>query len=71
MIEEKLAHHEQQLKEWREKQQQLIVALQQAEQQIIAHSAVVEVLRELLTGDGVSAAKRRSELEESDGLGNC
>lgn len=47
-IQEKLAQHEKQLKEWQERQKQLIVALQQAEQQLIANSAVIEVLKSIL-----------------------
>jgi chromosome segregation ATPase len=48
MIEEKINQHEQELANWQAKHQELLNALRQAEQQIIAHSAVIEALRELV-----------------------
>jgi uncharacterized protein YukE len=47
-IEEKLKQHEAQLQQWHHRHQELINALRQAEQQIIAHSAVIEALREIV-----------------------
>jgi uncharacterized protein YukE len=47
MIEEKLKHHERELAQWHHRHQELINALRECEQQIIAHSAVIEALREL------------------------
>jgi uncharacterized protein YukE len=47
-IEEKLKQHEAQLQQWHHRHQELINALRQAEQQITAHSAVIEALREIV-----------------------
>jgi uncharacterized protein YukE len=47
-IEEKLKQHEAQLQQWNHRHQELINALRECEQQIIAHSAVIEALRELV-----------------------
>jgi uncharacterized protein YukE len=47
-IEEKLKQHEAQLQQWHHRHQELINALRECEQQIIAHSAVIEALRELV-----------------------
>jgi chromosome segregation ATPase len=41
-IEEKIRHHEAELSQWRARRQELLNALRQAEQQITAHSAVIE-----------------------------
>jgi uncharacterized protein YukE len=48
MIEEKLKQHEAELQQWQARYQELINALRECEQQIIAHSAVIEALRELV-----------------------
>jgi uncharacterized protein YukE len=47
-IEEKLKQHEAQLQQWHHRHQELLNALHECEQQIIAHSAVIEALRELV-----------------------
>jgi hypothetical protein len=47
MIEEKLKQHEAERQQWQHRHQELLNALRQAEQQIIAHSAVIEALREI------------------------
>jgi hypothetical protein len=47
-IEEKLKQHEAQLQQWHHRHHELLNALRQAEQQIIAHSAVIEALREIV-----------------------
>jgi uncharacterized protein YukE len=57
MIEEKLKQHEAQLQQWKGRHQELINALRECEQQIIAHSAVIEALREL----GASATMEPDE----------
>jgi chromosome segregation ATPase len=46
-IEEKIRRHEAQLQQWRGRHQELLNALRECEQQIIAHSAVIEALREI------------------------
>jgi uncharacterized protein YukE len=48
MIEEKLKQHEAQLQQWHHRHQELLNALRECEQQIIAHSAVIEALREIV-----------------------
>jgi chromosome segregation ATPase len=47
-IEEKIRRHEAQLQQWRGRHQELLNALRECEQQIIAHSAVIEALREIV-----------------------
>jgi hypothetical protein len=47
-IEEKIRHHEAGQQQWQARHQELITALRECEQQIIAHSAVIEALRELV-----------------------
>jgi uncharacterized protein YukE len=47
-IEEKISQHEAKLQQWHHRHQELINALRECEQQIIAHSAVIEALREIL-----------------------
>jgi transposase len=46
-IEEKIRHHKAELQQWKGRYQELLNALRQAEQQITAHSAVIEALREI------------------------
>jgi uncharacterized protein YukE len=48
MIEEKLKQHEASLQQWHHRHQELHNALRECEQQIIAHSAVIEALREIV-----------------------
>jgi uncharacterized protein YukE len=47
-IAEKIRRHEAQLQQWHHRHQELINALRECEQQITAHSAVIEALREIL-----------------------
>jgi uncharacterized protein YukE len=47
-IEEKIRHHEAELQQWHHRHQEILNALRECEQQIIAHSAVIEALRELV-----------------------
>jgi hypothetical protein len=41
-IEEKIRHHEAELQQWKGRYQELLNALRECEQQIVAHSAVIE-----------------------------